>query len=61
MKPLRSRPVISVASAAAVLPRAKRDAVGLTHNTIDGAVRVVVPLGTLIDPGDTVQIGERWF
>ncbi|MEA2819864.1 MAG: hypothetical protein QOJ86_1868, partial [Bradyrhizobium sp.] len=23
--------------------------------------RVVVPLGTPINPGDTVLVGERWF
>jgi polysaccharide export outer membrane protein len=51
----------AVAIAGGFAPRAKRDAVGLTHVTIDGAVRTVVPLGTLIDPGDTVQVGERWF
>jgi polysaccharide export outer membrane protein len=51
----------AVAIAGGFLPRAKRDAVGLTHATIDGALRTVVPLGTLIDPGDTVQVGERWF
>jgi polysaccharide export outer membrane protein len=51
----------AVAIAGGFLPRAKRDEVGLTHATIDGALRTVVPLGTLIDPGDTVQVGERWF
>jgi polysaccharide export outer membrane protein len=51
----------AVAIAGGFSPRAKRDAVGLTHATVDGAIRTVVPLGTLIDPGDTVQIGERWF
>lgn len=51
----------AVAIAGGFAPRAKRDAVGLTHVTIDGALRTVVPLGTLIDPGDTVQVGERWF
>jgi len=24
-------------------------------------MRVVVPLGTALSPGDTVLIGERWF
>jgi hypothetical protein len=23
--------------------------------------RYVVPLGTALGPGDTVQVGERWF
>jgi polysaccharide export outer membrane protein len=51
----------AVAIAGGFSPRAKRDEVTLTHPTIDGALRTEVPLGTLIDPGDTVQIGERWF
>jgi polysaccharide export outer membrane protein len=51
----------AVAIAGGFAPRAKRDAVGLTHVTIDGALRTVVSLDTLIDPGDTVQVGERWF
>jgi polysaccharide biosynthesis/export protein len=54
-------PNMSVESAVAIAggfsPRAKRDAVTLTHN----ASRVVVPLGTSINPGDTVYVGERWF
>jgi polysaccharide biosynthesis/export protein len=54
-------PNMSVESAVAIAggfsPRAKRDAVTLTHN----ASRVVVPLGTSISPGDTVYVGERWF
>jgi polysaccharide biosynthesis/export protein len=24
-------------------------------------MRVVVPLGTAVSPGDTVLVGERWF
>jgi hypothetical protein len=24
-------------------------------------MRVVVPLGTSLSPGDTVMVGERWF
>jgi polysaccharide export outer membrane protein len=51
----------AVAIAGGFAPRAKRDVVGLTHVTIGGALRSEVPLGTLIDPGDTVQVGERWF
>jgi polysaccharide export outer membrane protein len=26
-----------------------------------GSMRVVVPLGTSLSPGDTVLVGERWF
>jgi polysaccharide biosynthesis/export protein len=54
-------PNMSVESAVAIAggfsPRAKRDAVTLTHN----ASRAIVPLGTPINPGDTVLVSERWF
>lgn len=51
----------AVAIAGGFSPRARRDTVTLTHSDAQGAVRVVVPLGTTIDPGDTVLVGERWF
>jgi polysaccharide export outer membrane protein len=58
-------PNMSVESAVAIAggfsPRAKRDEVTLTHPVPDGVFRTVVPLGTLISPGDTVLISERWF
>ncbi len=58
-------PNMSVESAIAVAggfgPRAKRDEVIVTHVSKDGPVREVVPLGTPITPGDTIQVGERWF
>jgi polysaccharide export outer membrane protein len=58
-------PNMSVESAVAIsggfAPRAKRDAVTLTHTTPDGAFRAVVPLETPIKPGDTVLVSERWF
>jgi polysaccharide export outer membrane protein len=58
-------PNMSVESAVAIAggfsPRAKRDAVTLTHTDAGGLVRVVVPLGTPLSPGDTVLVGERWF
>jgi polysaccharide biosynthesis/export protein len=54
-------PNMSVESAVAIAggfsPRARRDAVTLTHN----ASRVIVPLGTQLSPGDTILVGERWF
>ncbi len=57
-------PNMSVESAVAIAggfsPRARRDEVMLTHTTEQGVFRVAVPLGTPIDPGDTIQIGERW-
>jgi polysaccharide biosynthesis/export protein len=58
-------PNMSVESAVAIAggfsPRAKRDAVTITHTDARGSVRAIVPLGTPISPGDTVLVGERWF
>ena len=58
-------PNMSVESAVAIAggfsPRARRDSVTLTHNDGAGSMRVVVPLGTALGPGDTVLVGERWF
>jgi polysaccharide biosynthesis/export protein len=58
-------PNMSVESAVAIAggfsPRARRDRVTLTHTDSSGSMRVVVPLGTALSPGDTVQVGERWF
>jgi polysaccharide export outer membrane protein len=58
-------PNMSVESAVAIAggfsPRARRDSVTLTHTDGGGSMRVVVPLGTAVRPGDTVLVGERWF
>jgi polysaccharide export outer membrane protein len=58
-------PNMSVESAVAIAggfsPRARRDNVTLTHTDTSGSMRVVVPLGTALSPGDTVLVGERWF
>jgi polysaccharide biosynthesis/export protein len=58
-------PSMSVESAVAIAggfsPRAKRDAVTLTHTDPRGSIRAIVPLGTPLSPGDTVLVGERWF
>jgi polysaccharide biosynthesis/export protein len=58
-------PNMSVESAVAIAggfsPRALRDRVTLTHTDNSGSMRVVVPLGTPLSPGDTVLVGERWF
>jgi len=58
-------PNMSVESAVAIAggfsPRARRDLVTLTHTDGAGPSRVVVPLGTPLNPGDTVLVGERWF
>jgi polysaccharide biosynthesis/export protein len=51
----------AVAIAGGFSPRAKRDAVTLTHTEANGSARYVVPLGTPMSPGDTVFVGERWF
>jgi polysaccharide export outer membrane protein len=58
-------PNMSVESAVAIAggfsPRARRDSVTLTHNDASGPMRIVVPLGTALSPGDTIMVGERWF
>ena len=58
-------PNMSVESAVAIAggfsPRARRDTVTLTHTGASGPMRIVVPLGTPVGPGDTVLVGERWF
>ncbi len=58
-------PNMSVESAVAIAggfsPRARRDRVTLTHTDDASSMRTVVPLGTALSPGDTVQVGERWF
>jgi polysaccharide biosynthesis/export protein len=51
----------AVAIAGGFSPRARRDSVTVTHTDQSGTGRFVVPLGTPIGPGDTVQVGERWF
>ena len=58
-------PNMTVESAVAIAggfpPRAKRDVVTITHTENGGSMRAVVPLGTPLNPGDTVFVGERWF
>ena len=58
-------PNMSVESAVAIAggfsPRARRDRVTLTHTDGSGPMRIVVPPGTALSPGDTVLVGERWF
>ena len=51
----------AVAIAGGFSPRARRDIVTLTHTDARGVARDEVPLGTSMKPGDTVQVGERWF
>jgi polysaccharide export outer membrane protein len=51
----------AVAIAGGFSPRARRDRVTLTHTDARGTVRLVVPTATLLSPGDTVLVDERWF
>ncbi len=51
----------AIAIAGGFSPRARRDLVTVTHTDASGVARYVVPLGTALGPGDTVQVGERWF
>jgi polysaccharide export outer membrane protein len=51
----------AIAIAGGFSPRARRDLVTVTHTDANGVGRYVVPLGTALGPGDTVQVGERWF
>jgi polysaccharide export outer membrane protein len=52
----------AVAIAGGFTPRAQRGEVTLTRSDREGrSARVNAPLGTLLQPGDTVQVGERWF
>ena len=51
----------AIAIAGGFSPRARRDIVTLTHTDPSGAARYEVPLGTSLKPGDTIQVGERWF
>jgi polysaccharide biosynthesis/export protein len=51
----------AVAIAGGFSPRARRDSVTVTHTDASGTARYVVPPGSPVSPGDTVQVGERWF
>jgi polysaccharide export outer membrane protein len=51
----------AVAIAGGFSPRARRDRVTVTHTDASGTGRYVVSPGSPISPGDTVQVGERWF
>jgi len=51
----------AVAIAGGFSPRAQKVSVELTRTDRNGAVRATVPLGTIMRPGDTVVVGERWF
>ena len=58
-------PNMSVESAVAIAggftPRAQRGSIKLTRMGEGGTAQAVVPPGTLLKPGDTVVVAERWF
>ncbi len=51
----------AVAIAGGFTPRAQRGSVKLTRPGDGGNIRADVPPGTMLRPGDTIVIGERWF
>jgi polysaccharide export outer membrane protein len=51
----------AVAIAGGFTPRAQRASIKLTRMGEAGTVQAVVPPGTLLKPGDTVVVAERWF
>ena len=51
----------AVAIAGGFSPRARRDSIAVTRNEPTGALRIMVPPGTAVAPGDTIQVAERWF
>jgi polysaccharide export outer membrane protein len=51
----------AVAIAGGFSPRAQKGSVDLTRTDRNGPVRATVPLGTLLRPGDTIVVSERWF
>ena len=42
-------------------PRAFRQSVEVSRPVDGAAVRTTVPVNTLLRPGDTVVVAERWF
>ena len=51
----------AVAIAGGFTPRAYRGEILLTRTASGGAVRVPAPPATLLKPGDTIVVQERWF
>ncbi len=51
----------AVAIAGGFTPRAVRNSVELTRQGQAATAHASVPLGTLLRPGDTIVVGERWF
>ena len=51
----------AVAIAGGYTPRAYRGEILLTRTASGAAVRVAAPPATLLKPGDTILVQERWF
>jgi hypothetical protein len=51
----------AVAIAGGFTPRARQSSVELARRDDAGVARVDVPMTTIIRPGDTVFVHERWF
>ena len=51
----------AVAIAGGFTPRAERGSIKLTRMGQTGTAQAIVPPGTLLKPGDTVVVPERWF
>ena len=51
----------AVAIAGGFSPRAKRNAVELSRPYMGQIVKGTVPPQTLVRPGDTITVAERWF
>ena len=51
----------AVAIAGGFTPRAQRGSIKLTRMGEGGTAQAVVPPGTLLKPGDTIVVAERWF
>ena len=47
-------------SAAMAQPQGNLDSLAYGPADGSGSMRVVVPLGTAVSPGDAVLVGERW-
>jgi len=51
----------AVAIAGGYTPRAQRDRVQLARRDAGGVARLMVPMTTIVRPGDTLFVKERWF
>jgi polysaccharide biosynthesis/export protein len=51
----------AVAIAGGFSPRAQRNSVKLTRPSEGGTAQAQVPPGTMLQPGDTIVVQERWF